>query len=84
MNDGMWQRWLSSSDWPDLLSLVSPKLFDVLPPLTLARQAAQLGRNYLDVTAFSRLRVATSQRVARSGLGITLREPRIVPESRVQ
>lgn len=80
--EGAWQRWLRGSDWPDLLGLVSPKLFDVLPPWPLARQAAELGKNYFDSSAFAETRRRISGRIARSGLGITLREPRTVPTSR--
>ena len=75
VNYGKWQRWLGGSDWPDLLGLVSPKLFDVISAGAMARQAAELARNYLDPASFARTRGLVSERLSRSGLGITLRDP---------
>ena len=81
MTYSKWQRWLSGIEWPDLLGLVSPRLFDVIPAGAMARQVADLTRNYLDSASFAHTRGLLSQRLSRSGLGITLRDPWIVPES---
>lgn len=68
----MWRTLLRGSEWEPLVELVSPQLFDLLPPRTLTHQLQELVGNALRRGEFDRLRRAEGLRLAASAIPVRL------------
>lgn len=69
----MWLSLVRNTEWSAFLDMVSPSLFDVLPPSALRGQAKELISNYVTRPRFIRVREDVAALVESSGLPITMR-----------
>ena len=60
----MWRQLLQGSEWAELIELVSPSFFDVLPARDLRRQIGQLAIDYFRRGRFERTRDALATSLA--------------------
>jgi hypothetical protein len=72
----MWRTLLRGSEWEPLVDVVSPTLFDLLPPRTLTGQLQELVGNALRRSDLDRIRRAEGIRLAASPLPVRLSDAR--------
>lgn len=68
----MLEKWLKGSEWSELLDLVSPRFFEVLPARELQREIRTLAAHYVSRSTQAAFRVRLGALLERSGVPVRL------------
>ena len=68
----MFKRLLKGTEFSQLLDMVSPAFFDVLPPRELWRQGREIQRRYGDDALYMRCLSERADLLDRAGIGVRI------------